>query len=40
MNETMVQQEGFAARCQKVLQVAKELFQGKPDWVTFFRETL
>ncbi len=40
MNETMVQQEGFTARCQKVLQVAKELFQSKPDWVTFFRETL
>ena len=40
MNDTMVQQEGFAARCQKVLQVAKELFQSKPDWVTFFRETL
>ncbi|MCH2179981.1 MAG: toxin-antitoxin system HicB family antitoxin [Mariniblastus sp.] len=40
MNDTMVQVEGFAARCQKVLQVAKELFQSKPDWVTFFRETL
>lgn len=41
MNEAMVQtQEGFSARCQKVLQVARELFQSKPDWVTFFRETL
>ncbi|MEM9410902.1 MAG: toxin-antitoxin system HicB family antitoxin [Planctomycetota bacterium] len=41
MNEVMVQsQEGFSTRCQKVLQVARELFQGKPDWVTFFRETL
>ncbi len=40
MNDVMVQQEGFAARCQKVLQVAQQLFQGKPDWVTFFRETL
>lgn len=40
MNETIVQQEGFAGRCQKVLQVAKELFVSKPDWVTFFRETL
>lgn len=41
MNETMIQsQEGFSTRCQKVLQVARELFQGKPDWVTFFRETL
>jgi predicted HicB family RNase H-like nuclease len=36
----MVQQEGFAGRCQKVLQVARQLYQGKPDWVTFFRETL
>lgn len=40
VNETMVQQEGFAGRCQKVLQVAKELYLSKPDWVTFFRETL
>ena len=40
MNETIVQQEGFAGRCQKVLQVAKELYLSKPDWVTFFRETL
>lgn len=39
MNDVMVQ-EGFTPRCQKVLQVARELFQGKPDWVTFFRETL
>jgi predicted HicB family RNase H-like nuclease len=36
----MVQQEGFTGRCQKVLQVARQLHQGKPDWVTFFRETL
>ena len=41
MNEMMIQsQEGFTAKCQKVLQVARELFQSKPDWVTFFRETL
>lgn len=41
MNDVMVQPlEGFSTRCQKVLQVARELFQGKPDWVTFFRETL
>ena len=40
MNETMVHHEGFAARSQKVLQVAKELYLGKPDWVTFFREML
>lgn len=39
MNDVMVQ-EGFTTRCQKVLQVARELFQSKPDWVTFFRETL
>lgn len=40
MNDTMVYQEGFSGRCQKVLQVAKELYGSKPDWVTFFRETL
>ena len=40
MNELMVSSEGFAGRCQKVLQVARQLHQGKPDWVTFFRETL
>lgn len=40
MNDVMIQREGFAGRCQKVLQVAKQLYQEKPDWVTFFRETL
>ena len=40
MNDVMTQSEGFATRCQKVLQVARQLFQEKPDWVTFFRETL
>ena len=40
MNDLMIQKEGFAGRCQKVLQVAKQLYQEKPDWVTFFRETL
>lgn len=40
MNDLMIQKEGFAGRCQKVLQVAKPLFHEKPDWVTFFRETL
>ncbi len=40
MNDVMTQNEGFAVRCQKVLQVARQLFQEKPDWVTFFRETL
>ncbi len=32
--------EGFESRCQKVLGVAKDLHARKPDWVTFFRETL
>ena len=40
MNDVMVQREGFAGSCQKVLQVARQLYQSKPDWVTFFRETL
>ncbi len=40
VNDVMTQNEGFAVRCQKVLQVARQLFQEKPDWVTFFRETL
>ena len=39
MNDSVVT-EGFESRCQKVLQVAKELHARKPDWVTFFRETL
>ena len=33
-------QDGFNVRCQKILQVAKDLYQRRPDWVTFFRETL
>ena len=43
MNETInptMTNESFVSRCQKVLQVARQLYQGKPDWVTFFRETL
>ena len=32
--------ESFPSRCQKVLQVAKQLHATRPDWVTFFRETL
>ncbi|MBX3419061.1 MAG: toxin-antitoxin system HicB family antitoxin [Pirellulaceae bacterium] len=32
--------EDFATRCQKILGVAKQLFHGNPDWVTFFREVL
>ncbi len=39
MNEPMVA-DGFEAKCQKVLQVARELHARRPDWVTFFRETL
>ena len=38
MNPTTI--ESFQGRCQKVLQVAKQLHAGRPDWVTFFRETL
>ncbi len=40
MTETITQNQEFTARCQRVLQVAKQLFQGRPDWVTFFREVL
>ena len=39
MNDTLVN-ENFEARSQKVLQVAKHLYQSNPDWVTFFREVL
>ncbi len=39
MNDTMVHQS-FDTRCQKVLQVARQLYQSNPDWVTFFREVL
>ena len=39
MNESMVA-DGFEAKCKKVLQVARELHARRPDWVTFFRETL
>ena len=39
MNNTMVNEE-FTTRCQKVIQVAKEIYQRNPDWVTFFRELL
>ena len=39
MNDSVVV-EGFESRCQKVLGVAKDLHARKPDWVTFFRETL
>lgn len=39
MNDSVVV-EGFESRCQKVLKVAKDLHARKPDWVTFFRETL
>ena len=30
----------FQERCQQVLETAKSLHATKPDWVTFFRETL
>lgn len=39
MNDILVN-ENFETRCQKVLQVAKQLYQSNPDWVTFFREVL
>lgn len=39
MNDTLVN-ENFETRSQKVLQVAKQLYQSNPDWVTFFREVL
>ncbi len=32
--------EDFTSRCQKILGVAKQLYHGNPDWVTFFREVL
>ena len=37
---SVAQDQEFTVRCQQVLQVAKQLFQGRPDWVTFFREVL
>ncbi len=40
MNETITSNPQFTVRCQQVLNVAKQLFEGRPDWVTFFRETL
>ncbi len=40
MNDTIVRNDDFALRCQKVLGVARQLYQGSPDWVTFFREVL
>ena len=39
MNDVLVN-ESFDTRSQKVLQVAKQLYQSNPDWVTFFREVL
>ena len=40
MTETIIQNQEFTVRCQRVLEVAKQLFHGRPDWVTFFREVL
>jgi predicted HicB family RNase H-like nuclease len=39
MNDVLVN-ENFETRSQKVLQVARQLYQSNPDWVTFFREVL
>lgn len=39
MNDTLIR-EDFTTRSQKVAQYAQNLFQSKPDWVTFFREVL
>ncbi len=39
MNDSLLQ-SSFESRCQTVLQVARQLLQGNPDWVTFFREVL
>ena len=39
MNEAIMPQS-FESRCQRVVQVAKQLYQSNPDWVTFFREVL
>ncbi len=39
MNDVLVN-ENFDTRSQKILQVAKQLYQSNPDWVTFFREVL
>lgn len=38
--QALPQTQEFSIRCQKVLGVARQLFQGGPDWVTFFREVL
>ncbi len=40
LNTSAPSTENFTTRCQKVLAVAKQLHQGNPDWVTFFREVL
>ncbi len=40
MNEIVMQQEEFSARSQRILAVARQLYQSNPDWVTFFREIL
>lgn len=40
MNDTMIRTDEFALRCQKILGVARQLYQSGPDWVTFFREVL
>lgn len=41
MNEVSTQSTAAPAeKCQEALKIATTLFQQKPDWVTFFRETL
>ncbi|MEL7497740.1 MAG: toxin-antitoxin system HicB family antitoxin [Planctomycetota bacterium] len=37
---TNVTVDEFKERCQQVLETARSLHASKPDWVTFFRETL
>jgi predicted HicB family RNase H-like nuclease len=38
--DTTIAQAPFEARCQQVLQVARDFYHRNPDWVTFFREIL
>ncbi|MEQ8786723.1 MAG: toxin-antitoxin system HicB family antitoxin [Pirellulaceae bacterium] len=40
MNEMTTQTTIARDTCQEALQIATELMRQKPDWVTFFRETL
>jgi predicted HicB family RNase H-like nuclease len=40
MTESTTQTTISRETCQEALQIATELMRQKPDWVTFFRETL